>query len=147
MVPIYIAAADLCLAPYRASAFHNGEVSFSTLKIPEYMACGRPVISVPSGHIRKLIRDQISGFLFSNSVPSWISFFKGLPSRQQLEEMGRAAHRAVESQSWEKTAAQYLEVCYKVLKLPKPVTGMDLKTHQGTPELPKESSALGEEIN
>ena len=72
MVPQYIAAADLCVAPYRTSAFHNGLLPFSTLKIPEYMACGRPVVSVPSGSIERLIEDRVSGFLFPNEVSSWV---------------------------------------------------------------------------
>lgn len=115
MIPKYIAAADLCIAPYRVNAFYSELVTFSTLKIPEYMACGRPVVSVPSGHIKKLIDDCVSGFLFPNDVASWTSFFKAFPSREQLEEIGRAASQAVESLSWEKTAARYLELCQRLI--------------------------------
>ena len=57
---------------------------FSTLKIPEYMACGRAVASVPSGPIERLIEDGVSGFLFPNEVSAWKSFLKRLPSREQL---------------------------------------------------------------
>ena len=110
-VPEFIAAADLCLAPYRVSAFPNGAVSFSTLKIPEYMACGRPVVSVPSGHIKKLLADKDSGFLFPNDAPSWVAFLKTLPSTEKLKEMGRAAERAAASITWGKTAERYLAVC------------------------------------
>ena len=113
-IPRYIAAADVCLAPYRVRAFHGGVVSFSTLKIPEYMACGRPVISVPSGHIQRLVEDQVSGFLFTNQVSCWTSFVNGLPSRERLASMGRAATRAVESVSWQRTAAGYLAACQKL---------------------------------
>lgn len=113
-VPEHIAAADVCIAPYCASAFHNGLVTFSTLKIPEYMACGRPVISIPSGHIQRLIEDQVSGFLLPNDVPSWLSFLKKPPSRARLQQMGQAAARAVESLSWEKTAARYFDVCRRL---------------------------------
>jgi glycosyltransferase involved in cell wall biosynthesis len=86
-------------------------VSFSTLKIPEYMACGRPVVSVPSGHIMKLIDDQTSGFLFANDMPAWSSFLKTLPSREKLKQMGGSAAQAIESTSWDHTAERYLEVC------------------------------------
>jgi glycosyltransferase involved in cell wall biosynthesis len=109
-VPEFVAAADLCLAPYRVSAFPNGAVSFSTLKIPEYMACARPVASVPSGHIKKLIDNQISGFLFPNEVQAWAAFFKQLPSREKLKEMGRAAARAAERITWQATAQRYLAI-------------------------------------
>lgn len=113
-VPEFIAAANLCVAPYRVSAFPNESVSFSTLKIPEYMACGRPVVSVPSGHIKKLIVDQDSGFLFPNDMPSWVAFFKNLPSANKLTEMRRAAERVAASITWGKTAERYLEVCERL---------------------------------
>jgi glycosyltransferase involved in cell wall biosynthesis len=117
VVPEYIAAADVCIAPYQTSAFYNQLVTFSTLKIPEYMACGRPVVSVPSGNIRRLIEDEVSGFLFPNAVDSWVSFFAVPPSREQLRGMGRAAAQAVEPLSWEKTSAGYYEVCQALLGL------------------------------
>jgi glycosyltransferase involved in cell wall biosynthesis len=113
-VPEYIATSDLCIAPYCVHAFHNGVVTFSTLKIPEYMACGRPVVSIPSGPVKRLIKDNVSGFLFPNDVPSWLSFFKTLPSRDRLQEMGQSAARTVASRSWEKTAAQYFDVCQRL---------------------------------
>jgi glycosyltransferase involved in cell wall biosynthesis len=114
MVPQYIAAADLCIAPYRTSACYNGILPFSTLKIPEYMACARPVVSVPSGSIQRLVEDRVSGFLFPNDVSSWRSFLKKLPSRKQLASMGRAAAQAADALSWDKTARSYLQVCERL---------------------------------
>jgi glycosyltransferase involved in cell wall biosynthesis len=117
MVPDYIAAADVCIAPYQTNAFYNQLVTFSTLKIPEYMACGRPVVSVPSGAIQRLIEHQVSGFLLPNAVDSWASFLATPPSRKQLEAMGQTAAQTVIHLSWEKTAARYFEVCQKLLGL------------------------------
>jgi glycosyltransferase involved in cell wall biosynthesis len=114
-VPEFIAAADVCLAPYRADAFYNRQVTFSTLKIPEYMACGRPVISIPSGSVQRLIAHGVSGFLFPNDVISWLSFLRTLPDRSRLASMGQQAARSVQSVSWESTATQYLEVSQRLL--------------------------------
>ena len=114
-IPTFIAAADLCLAPYQVQAFHHQLVPFSTLKIPEYMACARPVVSVPSGHIRELIAHRDTGFLVSNEVSDWRSFFDAFPSRQRLAAMGQAAAESVASVSWDNTAAQYLEASYQLL--------------------------------
>ena len=108
-VPTFIGASDLCLAPYRVDAFPNQLVPFSTLKIPEYMACARPVVSVPSGHIQTLIEDQQTGFLVPNAVSAWHAFLRQLPDRHGLAAMGTRAAHAVASVSWENTAAQYLE--------------------------------------
>jgi len=114
-VPGFVAAADLCLAPYRPEAFPDGEVTFFTLKIPEFMACARPVASVPSGHIRQLIGDGITGFLRPNHRGAWAELLAHLPSRQRLREMGAAAPQAVAHLSWEATAASYWAACLPLL--------------------------------
>jgi glycosyltransferase involved in cell wall biosynthesis len=119
MVPCHIAAADLCIAPYRTSAFHDDLVTFATLKIPEYMACGRPVVSVPSPAIRRLIADRVTGFLLPNDQSSWVSFFQAVPSREQLAVMGLAAAQSVASMGWDNTARRYFEVCQQVMSLPR----------------------------
>jgi glycosyltransferase involved in cell wall biosynthesis len=114
-VPEFIAAADACLAPYSVAGFPGGLIAVSTLKIPEYMACARPVISVPSGHILRLIEDRRTGFLFANEASAWAAFLAALPSRERLAAMGLAAAEAVASLSWERTAAGYLEAARAVL--------------------------------
>lgn len=114
-VPSYIAAADICIAPYRTNAFPEGQVTFSTLKIPEYMACGRPVVSVPSPAIRRLIVEGVNGFAFPNGVASWLSFLRALPSREHLTRMGAAAAESVASIAWGHTARGYLDVCEQLV--------------------------------
>jgi D-inositol-3-phosphate glycosyltransferase len=115
VVPQLIAAADLCLAPYDLTTFPDGQVAYSTLKIPEYMACARPVVSVPSGHILNLVRDNITGFLFHNNVQNWTSFLAGCPSRKELREMGLVAVDTVSSCNWEVTARSYLTLCDQII--------------------------------
>jgi len=113
-VPLHIAAADVCLAPYHTSGFYQGEVAFSTLKIPEYMACERPVISVPSGNIRALITDGVTGLLFNNDVAAWSACLARMPSRERLAAMGRLAGPAVEHLNWKATAGKYLDLATSI---------------------------------
>jgi glycosyltransferase involved in cell wall biosynthesis len=113
-VPQHIAAADLCLAPYDASAFSSGELGYSTMKIPEYLSMGRPVASVSAGRTRMLIQDGTSGFLFDNDVATWQQFLGRLPGRQRLAEMGAAA-AAVPLPGWEDTAQRYYTLCSELL--------------------------------
>lgn len=115
-VPACVAAADVCLAPYDTSGFHGNQVAFSTLKIPEYMACERPVISVPSGHILTLIDDDVTGFLFENTRKAWHDFLRAPPSRERLLNMGRRAGESVANLSWETTARRYLELAERLLQ-------------------------------
>jgi glycosyltransferase involved in cell wall biosynthesis len=109
-VPLYIAAADLCLAPYDASAFKSGELGYSTMKVPEYLSAGRPVVTVPSGRLAELIRDGETGFLVANTVDEWARFVRQCPSRATLRVIGEAAAR-VELTSWDDTARAYLALC------------------------------------
>ena len=115
-IPRYIAAADVCVAPYDASGFYNNQVSFSTLKIPEYMACAKPVISIPSGHILSLIDNGVTGFLFDNASEAWRRFFNEMPDRQTLLKMGIAAAPAVASLTWSETARRYLQIGSEISK-------------------------------
>ena len=109
MVPLYIGAADLCLAPYEPGAFPGGQIAYSSLKIPEYMSVGRPVASVPSGRILELINDGVTGFLFPNEEDEWTRFLDELPNRDRLASMGASA---MESglDSWDDVARAYLEI-------------------------------------
>lgn len=115
VIPQYIAAADVCLAPYDPTCFPNGQIAYATLKVPEYMACARPVVSVASGQILRLIQPGINGFLFPNHVAPWMGFLRTLPSRERLQELGMAAARVASHYSWQKTATAYFEVCEELI--------------------------------
>jgi glycosyltransferase involved in cell wall biosynthesis len=113
-VPELIAAADLCVAPYDPKVFAAGNLGYSTMKIPEYLSCGRPVASVPSGRIPQLVQHGVSGFLFSNEPSEWRRFLAELPSRERLRQMGGAAGQ-VPLSSWDDTARGYLALCERQL--------------------------------
>jgi len=113
-VPVYIAAADLCLAPYDPTAFQGGELGYSTMKVPEYLSVGRPVVTVPSGRLTELVRDGETGFLVANTVDDWTRFLQRCPSRATLRVIGEAAAR-VDLMSWDDTARAYLALCERQL--------------------------------
>ncbi len=113
-IPLWIAAADLCLAPYRREVFANRELGYATMKIPEYLAVGRPVVSVPSGRARALIRHGESGFLFDNRSELWQTFLRDLPGRERLAAMGAMAAR-VPLPDWRESARACLGVCRELL--------------------------------
>jgi glycosyltransferase involved in cell wall biosynthesis len=113
-VPVYIAAADLCLAPYDSSAFSHGEFGYATMKVPEYLSAGRAVATVPSGRLADLVRDGETGFLVANRVEDWMRLLKDMRSREELRALGDAAAR-VELMSWNDTAEAYLALCERQL--------------------------------
>jgi glycosyltransferase involved in cell wall biosynthesis len=114
-VPAFIAAADLCVAPYDPSLFPRGQVGYATLKLREYLAAGRPVATTPTGHLPSMIRNRVTGFLVENDVLAWAQFLqRGLPGRQTLRFMGQAASAKV-LESWEDTARSYWRVCERTM--------------------------------
>ena len=106
-VPRHIAVADLCLAPYDSRAFASGTLGYSTMKIPEYLCVGRPVVAAPAERAKELIEDGVTGFLLPNEPDRWRTFLTALPARGELAAMGR---RALERPlpSWDDTARGYL---------------------------------------
>jgi D-inositol-3-phosphate glycosyltransferase len=113
-VPIWIAAADLCLAPYEPRAFATGALGYSTMKVPEYLSVGRPVAGSPSARMRELLRDGELGFEVPGDAASWCAFLDRLPNRERLAAMGRAALRHPPP-SWDDTARGYRAACERAL--------------------------------
>ena len=114
-IPIYIAAADVCLAPYNLYFFPEKEVSYTILKVHEYLSCGRPVISVPSTRLFKLIQPDVTGFLIDNEVGAWQDFLDNFPSRERLQAMAQKAMAQYSHHAWDKTAADYLRICQNLV--------------------------------
>ncbi len=58
-IPEYLSAMDIALAPYPDMEFFH----FSPVKIYEYMAAGKPVVSSDIGQIHELITPEIDGII------------------------------------------------------------------------------------
>lgn len=116
MVPKYISAADICLAPYKLDLFHQRKVGYSMLKVQEYLACGRPVISVPNSRLFKLIEHGVTGYLLSNDKSVWCDFIEKFPSREELFVMAKNVQARYQARGWDETARNYLRLCIRVTK-------------------------------
>lgn len=65
-VPYYVAAADICLAPFcpqRYTIMKEYGFFFTPIKLFEYMAAGKSIVSTNVGNIRKLIDSGRTGLL------------------------------------------------------------------------------------
>lgn len=101
-VPVYINAGDICLAPY----FEEGlnETGISPLKIFEYMACGRPIITNPLGGLDILFREHEIGVMIHSMNPGdWEQpIRKLLGDSEEMERLGNNGYQAVQTHySWE----------------------------------------------
>lgn len=123
---LYIGAANLCIAPYNKNLFPDRQFTSSTLKVCEYLASGRPVMSIPCARMNHLLNQGAYGFLVENDVASYQEFFDNLPSidETQLKEsliIQDLKNSRLKSQeivlTWEDIAGMYKEVIRA--KLPK----------------------------
>lgn len=101
-VPVYINAGDICLAPY----FEEGlnETGISPLKIFEYMACARPIITNPVGGLDALFREHEIGVMIHSMNPQdWMKPIKDLlGDPDKMNTLGNNGLRAVQTHfNWE----------------------------------------------
>ena len=93
-VPRYLNAIDIAVCPYRSDyLFYN-----SPLKLFEYMAAAKPVLSVPLGQIREVIRDGYNGVFYDcDDESSMAGKLSALLSDAELRKrLGANARRTVE---------------------------------------------------
>jgi len=118
-VPLYINASDVCVCPGDDN-FRNKRVGGgSPLKLPEYMACARPVVIGSVVELSKDVTETNSGLAVDmrnkdELARGLISLLKDGELRKKMGENGRKA--AIEKYSWTRVAEQIIEVCQSVAK-------------------------------
>ena len=84
---LYIGASNLCIAPYNKHLYLGDKFTCASLKVPEYLSCARPVLTIPCERMATLLDGQRYGFLVENQVDPYREFFKNLPSKDELYAM------------------------------------------------------------
>ncbi|MGD1701965.1 glycosyltransferase [Dapis sp. BLCC M229] len=83
---LYMGSANICVAPYNRSLFPGGNFTSASLKVCEYLACGRLVISIPCERMEHLLDGGGYGFLVENNRESYQEFFQKLPDIREILE-------------------------------------------------------------
>lgn len=113
-IPQYISAMDIVLAPYPKLDFFY----YSPVKIYEYLACGKPVVTTKIGQIAEVIRNNWNGFLCEPDnvaeMQEKIATLIKNPSLRTLTGQ-RAYQTIVQNHSWRKKAEKLSEICWQVL--------------------------------
>jgi len=101
-VPSYLSVCDILAAPYNPSAYVETRkfgFFYSPIKLFEYMACGRPIVTSSCGSIPTIIRDKTTGCLFEpgniEELANAILFL--LKNRKLSEKIGNNARKEVET--------------------------------------------------
>jgi glycosyltransferase involved in cell wall biosynthesis len=113
-LPLYQAACDALLMPYgqKVSASSGGDIAryFSPMKLFEYLACQRPILSSDLAVLREVLDEQNALLLPVQDVSAWERALRKLSEQpQHAAQLAEQAHRSAENFTWEKRAARMLE--------------------------------------
>jgi len=115
-VPLYINVCEVCVAPFMRELNKKG--GRCSLKVPEYLACGKPlVVSRLSG--LEVLEHNEAGILVEPENPSELAtaIIKLLQNQELRKQMGANGRKyVVENQSWESVAKKVEEVCSEVAR-------------------------------
>ncbi len=114
-VPLYVNSSDVCVAPFKI--YRNAKIGLSPLKIYEYLACGKPVVSSRIPNI-EFIEQQKAGILVEPENPEELAkaIIKLLENESLREEMGKNGRDlVVKYYSWEANARKVEDICENLI--------------------------------
>ncbi len=113
-LPKYQAASDVLLMPYGTAIEGSGggdtaEIA-SPMKMFEYMAAGRPILSSDLPVIHEVLEEETAVFCPPEDVSYWKKALQALKADpEKRDRLGKNARRAVEDYSWRSRQARALK--------------------------------------
>ncbi len=109
-VPEYISAMDVCLIPFKRNAISQNAVP---LKLFEYMACERPVISTRLKGVMEVIGNMV---LYADTVEEYVMQIRNLANNPELaEELGKKCREFVkQNYNWNKICSKFENILIEV---------------------------------
>ena len=112
-IPLYQAAADVLLMPYgrsiEASSGQDIAEVINPMKMFEYMASGRAIVSADLPVIREVLHDRNAVFCEPGNVSAWKSAIESLLLDEKRRiALGAQARRDVERYTWEARARRIM---------------------------------------
>jgi glycosyltransferase involved in cell wall biosynthesis len=113
-LPVYQAACDFLLMPYqqRVAASSGGDIAayLSPMKLFEYMACGRPILSSDLPVLQEVLQPEFAVLLPPDNPNAWEVALRELAGNPgQRAELGSRARARALHYSWEARASRVLE--------------------------------------
>jgi glycosyltransferase involved in cell wall biosynthesis len=115
-VPLYINASDICVAPFIKK--RNERTGVSALKIYEYGACGKPIVTSRLPGL-EFVEQSGAGVLVDPDSPEELAeaIMKLIQNPELRKQMGANGRKhVVEGHSWESVARRVGEVCQQALE-------------------------------
>jgi glycosyltransferase involved in cell wall biosynthesis len=113
-LPLYQAACDVLLMPYqpRVAASSGGDIAryLSPMKLFEYMACGRAILSSDLPVFREVLTPELARLLPPEDEEAWMAALRELQASPDLcARLGERASREARRYTWEGRARYILE--------------------------------------
>ncbi|MEN8173739.1 MAG: glycosyltransferase, partial [Chloroflexota bacterium] len=113
-LPLYQAASEILLMPYqhRVGASSGGDIAryLSPMKLFEYLACGRAIISSDLPVLREVLNASNALLLPANDIDAWINALLDLQENpDRREKLAQQAHFDAQQYSWQSRAEKIME--------------------------------------
>ncbi len=113
-LPLYQAACDVLMMPYqhKVAASSGGDISryLSPMKLFEYMACGRAILSSNLQVLREVLNPQNAVLLPPDDVDAWTGEIQNLRSNHdRLEQLAIQARKDAAQYTWKARAERILD--------------------------------------
>jgi glycosyltransferase involved in cell wall biosynthesis len=115
-VPLYINAADICVAPFIKG--RNSKIGLSALKTYEYLACGKPIVASSIPGVKDLIEFSGGGISVSPENPEELAnaVVELILNESTQALMGKRGRKyVVENHSWKGVARKILDMCNDII--------------------------------
>jgi glycosyltransferase involved in cell wall biosynthesis len=115
-VPLYINAADVCVAPFIKG--RNAKIGLSALKTYEYLACGKPIVASSIPGVKDLIEFSGGGISVSPENPEELAnaVIELILNEKTRTLMGeRGCKYVVENHSWNEVVRKILDICNDII--------------------------------
>jgi glycosyltransferase involved in cell wall biosynthesis len=115
-VPVYINAADVCVAPFIKD--RNSKIGLSALKTYEYLACGKPIVASNIPGVKDLIDLSGGGISVPSENPEELAnaVVKLISDQEMRNIMGEQGRKYVfENHSWDGVARKILDICHEII--------------------------------
>ena len=112
-LPYYQAACDVLLMPYqrKIAGSSGGDISkyLSPMKLFEYLACGRPILSSDLPVFREVLNERNAILITPDDIDQWVDNIEELRSAPNTRtELANQGKRDVKQYSWKARAERIL---------------------------------------
>ena len=113
-LPRYQSACDILLMPYQqyVSASSGGDIAryLSPMKLFEYLACGRAIVSSDLPVLREVLNSENAVLLPPGDVDAWVTALRELQANPELRAcLAEKARREATKYTWQARAKRILD--------------------------------------